>query len=616
MKFFNKIIILAFFLITLFIWFFVSNSTFLDKNDAIVFEQQKQELITTGENNANSLKLYITEYIRILELGANILYDGEELLGVSEVYDILEDIKETGNFASVSINSQKGISYFPDGTHLNLHPLYLERMKEKDVLISDKLYDEYLKEDVISISVPIDIATDGSYYYLNGDLSLKTFSKILNDTFADESVYFYLLDSNMNYISKSESKSVNIRDLSFEDAINRVDFKDNTVADVFASFKTKQSKFCSFEYSSAIENDDGRYVYYLPVGINDWMYWALVPKHVIEAGASLHSKNTLIYLTNVVFILLVTFIVIVIRVLQMSNETKTKQKAVVIFAEQTKKIIFEWDWKKDAAKKAPEYTCEVIGRKNPFFDTNIFEVIHPEDMELMQSAFEKILRGKDTTSLVIRLKQRNSIQKEDEYIWFSFSTAILKSKKGKLLKAYGFLENINSTLRHTERLKQDMKKDPLTKLYNKVATEELITELLHNHPENKSALFFIDFDNFKKINDTFGHIKGDEVLKTVTKGLQSVFRYTDVVGRIGGDEFIVFLSVYESIELLRSKAQLLCDSLRKTYREGDVSLDVTFSIGIALAPEHGTDYNALVGIADKALYTVKDNGKNGYKIAT
>ena len=610
MKIFSKLTLVIFLSLVIVICFFVSSIAFLERNDEIVFDQQKEQLIKTAENNVNTLNLFMKEFIRALEIGANIIHTEDGWFDLDQIYGILNDIKEMGNFLSVSIDSQHGVAYLQNGDRVVLQQQYLERMKKKEVIISDIIYNKYLQADVISISVPIRTDIKGNYFYLSAKISLAYLSKILNESFVDNSINFYLIDSNMTYIANSDINISPLKKIAFKDAVNELVFTDTSVAEVISSFETKQSGFCFYSYDAVDKNAGGRYLYYLPVGINNWMYWLLVPSSVIEDGAKLHSKNTWIYLLNVVFMLLLAFVIIILWMLQTSNYDKIKQKAITVFAEQTKKIIFEWNWKKDHHKKINEYSSTILGKKNDFFDSNIFKIIHPNDIEVMQSVFDNILEGEDTTGLVVRLQQNNN-----DYVWFSFSTATVKSKRGRLLNIYGFLENINTTFKHTEELQQNIKKDPLTRLYNKIATEELVTDLLSkNTNEKKSALFFVDFDNFKLINDTLGHLKGDEALKSVSQGLQSIFRQSDIIGRIGGDEFIVFLDNYESISLVRSKAQLLCDSLRKTYRKDDVSVEVTFSIGIALAPEHGTDFNTLVSIADKALYIVKENGKNGYKI--
>ncbi len=476
--------------------------TFLERSEEIEFEESQEELLLTATNNINTINLFFKEFIRVLEIGANMLQHSDDILSEEGMEIILNDVKNTGDFLSVSINSQSGESFSLHQSILSLYPKYLARMESGEVIISDILYDERLQQDVIGISVPIFTGNEGQYYYLNGDISVQKISNILNESFRDTDIYFHLLDSDMNYISTSENNIARFMNTSFEEAIGKLCFTDGiTTADViFDSFKTLKGGFASYNYGSEID-DEGRYLYYLPVGINNWMYWLLVPKTVIDNDALTHSKNSMEYLFTIVIILVVMFILITIRVLQLSTRSKEVQKAVDIFAEQTKKIIFEWKWKLDSGKKVTNYTSFSISNRNILLHQNIFENIYSEDIEVMQSAFDILLRGYDTTNLVIRL-----LDKARNPLWFSLSTTTLKNKKGKFLKIYGFLENVDSTIRHTEKLTQNIKKDPLTKLYNKKATEDLIVESLNTCAITKSALFFIDFDNFKQINDNLSEI--------------------------------------------------------------------------------------------------------------
>lgn len=591
-------------------WLTFSTVLFLNESNEIEFDESINQLVVTSTNNINTLNLFFDEFIRILELGANLLYDSEERFTSDIVTEVLNDIKETGDFLSVSINSQKGISYLPNQEHSELHPTYLELMESKEVIISDRIYDKDLEQYIIAISVPITTETEGDYYYLNGDLSLDKITSMLNESFFDKNVYFHVIDSKLEYIVNSKRSQEKLINLPFEEGVRQLQFEGRYSADiVLNAFKNKESGFCSYTYDDNIK-DEGRYLYYAPVGINNWQYWALVPQSVIDDGAFVHSENALKYIFSIVSILVIAFAIVAIKIIQANKRNTTLQEAVQVFAEQTKKIIFDWDWKKDSHKNVRDFTGLLVGKRHKLMYQNVFRSIYPKDIDIMQDAFDNIVNGVDTTNQIVRL-----YGKSKSIMWFNFSTISLKDSKGKITKVYGFLENIDSTIKHTEKLTQNIRKDPLTQLYNKQATEELISALLVNDKIKKSALFFIDFDNFKQVNDTFGHSKGDEVLKNVTRELKSIFRQTDIIGRIGGDEFIAYLTNYGTIQLLREKAQLLCDSLRKTYSKGDVFVDVTFSVGIALAPEHGEDYKTLVNVADKALYCVKENGKNGYMIS-
>lgn len=152
--------------------------------------------------------------------------------------------------------------------------------------------------------------------------------------------------------------------------------------------------------------------------------------------------------------------------------------------------------------------------------------------------------------------------------------------------------------------------DLLTGLNNKAATERKIEEYMERHPDEQALMFILDIDNFKKINDTMGHAFGDEVLKSLGMQVGSMFRATDVIGRMGGDEFIIFLKYLKEDELLEKEARKLCDFFQGFQVGEYVKYSPTSSIGAAIFPRDGQDFNALYKSADAALYTAKERGKN------
>ena len=124
----------------------------------------------------------------------------------------------------------------------------------------------------------------------------------------------------------------------------------------------------------------------------------------------------------------------------------------------------------------------------------------------------------------------------------------------------------------------------------------------------------LDLDYFKQINDTFGHQTGDRVLCDVAEKLRLSLRSNDLIGRLGGDEFIVFVRGADNEDGFRRCAEKLNSVLMKKYEENGKEVSISASIGIAVA-EQGTDFNELYKRADIALYEVKRCGRNGYRLA-
>ncbi|MCX7950120.1 MAG: GGDEF domain-containing protein, partial [Treponemataceae bacterium] len=129
---------------------------------------------------------------------------------------------------------------------------------------------------------------------------------------------------------------------------------------------------------------------------------------------------------------------------------------------------------------------------------------------------------------------------------------------------------------------------------------------------HSGALLFMDLDNFKPINDTFGHQEGDHALVEVAHRIKRALRASDVIARVGGDEFVVLLTDMENEEGARLVAEKIIKTLEQPlYIEGKLC-QLGVSIGIALYPEDGTSGDELIRHADEAMYRIKRAGKNGY----
>lgn len=156
------------------------------------------------------------------------------------------------------------------------------------------------------------------------------------------------------------------------------------------------------------------------------------------------------------------------------------------------------------------------------------------------------------------------------------------------------------------RIKSEL--DQMTGLYNKVTAQQMIENELKMYPERLYAMLVIDIDNFKNVNDTAGHLVGDHTIRVVSDLISGHFRKSDVVGRIGGDEFIVLMSDIPSMETAREKVSALIQEMR--YKENlTIPEEITLSIGFVGNEDGETDFETLFKRADEALYQVKRSGK-------
>ena len=201
-----------------------------------------------------------------------------------------------------------------------------------------------------------------------------------------------------------------------------------------------------------------------------------------------------------------------------------------------------------------------------------------------------------------------------DFIAKPFVPEVMRSRIGRALELEelrcSLAERLEQKTREVSDIKNKSCQDALTGLWNRVYTEAAVNKMIAQ--EAKGTLMMIDLDNFKAINDNYGHIEGDRVLKMFADTLRDFSGEEDILCRIGGDEFVVFYKDLTSKSEIGSRAadiiSDLCDKLERCKFETNSSV----SIGIAQAPEDAAEFNRLYNCADKALYYVKQNGKNSY----
>lgn len=200
--------------------------------------------------------------------------------------------------------------------------------------------------------------------------------------------------------------------------------------------------------------------------------------------------------------------------------------------------------------------------------------------------------------------------------WFEVYAHALwdPSEESRCVGLIGKLVNIDQRKTAESMLKLEANTDALTGLHNRKSLEERIRSVLYNVAHGKvgakCALIFLDIDNFKYVNDTFGHETGDIVLRNVSTALRNLVRESDVVGRLGGDEFVVCLANISSLDDVSSKAENMCTACQTAGSSAEHGWSVSCSMGIAMYPTDGEDYDTLMRHADAALYCSKRKGKN------
>ena len=235
--------------------------------------------------------------------------------------------------------------------------------------------------------------------------------------------------------------------------------------------------------------------------------------------------------------------------------------------------------------------------------------IHPDDWGIYLELCQELAKGSNMIEAQYRIKDRLG-----EYIWCQVMGKTIYDDYKSPIRVIGKLVNVDIQKRELEALEYKATRDPLTGVYNKEVTIKKIDKFISGNKDGIHILMLVDFDDFKSINDNYGHLQGDKVLIYVISRIKEVFSEGEIVGRIGGDEFVVLAGNISSVDEILDKASILKRALDTTYISDNRSIKISGSIGVAIYPEAGLHYEQLMDRADQALYQVKEHGKNNFML--
>ena len=264
-----------------------------------------------------------------------------------------------------------------------------------------------------------------------------------------------------------------------------------------------------------------------------------------------------------------------------------------------------------ALKFLENNTCDLI-----LLDINMPEM---DGFEVM-SRIQQMEKCKDIPIIFLTADNDSAVESRcleegaQDFIAKPFVKRVMRSRIGRLLE----LEELRAEL--ADRLEKktleviDMQsksqKDALTGLWNRAYAEKMVDEKIA--AGDHGAVFMMDMDNFKAINDNYGHLAGDQTLKMFAETMQAYANEEDVLCRIGGDEFVMYIAGTTDEEVLKKRAKEIIDDMVRKIQECKFETNSSVSVGIAVEGADGTDFKTLYNAADKALYFVKLNGKNMY----
>lgn len=400
-------------------------------------------------------------------------------------------------------------------------------------------------------------------------------------------------DGRVVYGSGLSTRGASLADLGAEDGLTRQKGE---------AFNAAYQGHDSGSFSYAVGNGQN-YTAWAPVSYNGWriVQFSQSPNVSIERTAMMQTVVMLVSLA-------VCAVLAALMWRQRARMAKERLRYAVL-AEFKDTLLFEYNCEDDSLEFTSNAldTLEITaGRmKGVIEGGGSLPVFHPEDVNNVRQALKNAVNmlPDQIEHDRIRLKGRDG-----NYRWYRSQYKAVFSSENRVVQVVGTLTDISVQIDREQELREQARQDPLTGLYNRAGVKMINARL---EQISRGVLFMMDLDDFKSINDNYGHAAGDKLLTAIGRILMETFRTDDIVARVGGDEFVAFLSGSDSRVTAEQKGQELLERVRTLRIEG-INTAASVSIGAASAPGCGRTYEALSIVADEALYQVKNGGKGGF----
>lgn len=560
-------------------------------------------LVDSTRNLASVMRGRIDDWITIFEAQTE-AFDGVDMSDSREVADVLMSIGITDSFRVAGAADRSGKTVMRLGNapeNIKADVFFADIMKGRAAVSSD-LVKGSNGETVIAFGVPIG-RTGEPAGVLFGGFGSSAFSKLMDVGGSTRRFSNILLDSSGNVIMSSDN----------------IDTERMGLLNMFDDTGAVCPPAGEGSVTECMVGGTGSYVAVSDVGINGWYLVSVMPKSAAELQAGDISRDVTILVMLVSFAFAIMFISVMYLIKSNNDILRANEKFRLVTVE-SQDMVFDYNFQKQLLSLDGNTDNIISDGRNEFNRTetmNLIGLIHEEDKDIKKQLLEVAENGEMSVKGEFRLKCT-----DETYSWFRVRGTVVRAHDGSAQRFIGSLINVDEQMNREMRLIGKAETDPVTGVYNKSAFYDRVNEKLRSASDSDLfAIYIIDIDNFKSVNDDLGHSTGDQVLSDVAKKLCIVFSDMDYVGRIGGDEFAAFLHLSSKarnvgMNIIEGKAKAICSHLSETYRGKKKQVSITASVGVAIYPYSGRDYNTLFRRADKALERAKNGGKNRYGIYT
>lgn len=351
-----------------------------------------------------------------------------------------------------------------------------------------------------------------------------------------------------------------------------------------------------------------------PVGVLDWQMITFVD----TATADAVQQQVNLYLIGMLIVMLVVGVSMAIQAYVHEQATVRKleqDKGLLrqsterykIITKLSNEVLFQVNWHTGAISFNDNFEG-MFGFPPPICTVdqidNCLPLIAEVDRDRFFAMMQKMRDNGSESHEELRMVQSRGVTR-----WKRIDIYSIFDQNGHTAELVGKIVDVHRQRQSMQRLIRKADSDPLTGLFNRASMERNIKEYLSGEGHlGKHALMMIDFDNFKAVNDTLGHAKGDDLLVSFAAMIRHVFRSGDYASRNGGDEYMVFLKNIGDDDVAWEKAEALRAEMTGLSRK--IGVPVSISVGIALYPQDTDTFEHLYKAADDALYFVKNHGKN------
>lgn len=553
---------------------------------------------------------------RYASMISNLKFLAESLSDLSSVEDetVVSQIKllsQVSNFDYIGIADLEGNSIDSSGNRTQIKDrTYFQQAIKGISTVSDILMSKVINNKEIQI-IAIPIKKGEKVRGITfGVLETETITDML-DNESDGKIYTQIVDSKGNYLVEGTSKEALVDHKNAWDDLKQYTFLQGSIEQLKEDMAEHRSGHFTFRMGK-----EERVSYYASLGLEDYYIFTTINRKYIKEQMEEINVQVL-YMSAEIALAFVLFILGLSWYHKRIQEEQLKEKQRIQDALNADAFMA---WKTDL-KKGMVVEENGVKLKKPvtyrkYLKENIFSQMKENGRKNVigqlseRNLLNEYHQGKESFNIQFKMLQQG------KEIWVSCMIYLMRDDLEHHVQALIFINDIDEKKKKELELQERAEKDGLTGLYNAETVKIKVDTFLESlwAMEGKHIFALMDLDNFKEINDTFGHQCGDRVLKDVADTLRKKIRRDDIIGRLGGDEFVFMLLNVQEFSSVENIFKELGEELNKTYQKDGKAVTISASFGIAIAPEQGSIFQELYRKSDQVFYEVKRTRKNGYRL--